>query len=106
MIQNRPAISVLAIGATIVVTLLPAIETSSANSDSMAAIFPPWWGSARAFEAAAGVGDIAGVGKFKTILIVRGESEGLATKLHAAGALLVLGSQLFVGCVQSNGKIK
>jgi hypothetical protein len=105
MFQNRLAISVLAIGATIVVTLLLAIETSSANSDSMAAIFPPWWGSARAFEAAASVGDIAGVGKFQTILIVHGKSDGLATRLHAAGAVIVVSSQLFVACIQSNGKV-
>jgi hypothetical protein len=105
MIQNRLATNML-IGATIVATLLLAIETSSANSDSMAAIFPPWWGSARAFEAAASVGEIAGVGKFQTILIVHGESKALATRLHAAGALIVFSSQLFIACVQSNRKIQ
>jgi hypothetical protein len=104
--RYRLATGVLSLVATIVVTLLLVIETSSENSDSLAAIFPPWWGSARAFEAAASVGDIAGVGKFQTILIVHGNSKRLAAGLHAAGAVVVVGAPLFVACIQPNGKLR
>jgi hypothetical protein len=106
MTQSRPATGAVLIAATIIATLLFAAEVSGSKAQSFAAVFPPWWSSARAFAAAGDVGDIVGVGKFSTVVIVRGNTKGLAMRLHAAGALIVFNAQLLSGCIQSNGELR
>jgi len=86
---------------TILTALCAIIEASRPNRDSVAAIFPPWWKALRAFEVAAAAGDIAAVGRWRTVLILRGESQGLALRLRAAGALIVIASGSFIGCAQT-----
>jgi hypothetical protein len=106
MTQRQPMRAVVVIAATIISTLLFAVELSGSKTESFAAIFPPWWDSTRAFAAAGGVGDIVGVGMFPTVVIVHGNTGGLAMRLHAAGALIVVSAQLFNGCIQSNGGLR
>ncbi len=83
---------VLAVGATILVTLGAAVTAGAAPRDParVAAVFPPWWTSSRAVSAAASVGQIAGAGGAPFILILRGEPGQLEPRARAAGAWLLL----------------
>ncbi|MBX9740717.1 MAG: hypothetical protein K2X62_11615 [Beijerinckiaceae bacterium] len=63
---------------------------SSPAGDSAAAIFPPWWSGAKAFEAAATSGQITRLGAFPFVVVVRSDDPGLASRLRDAGAVLVL----------------
>jgi hypothetical protein len=56
----------------------------------VAAVFPPWWSSARAMGAAATAGEIAGAGAHPSILIVSSGTPGLSRRLHDAGAIVLL----------------
>ncbi len=56
----------------------------------VAAIFPPWWNGARAMDAAASAGEIAGAGAYPSILIVSSHAPGLAARLREAGAIVLL----------------
>jgi hypothetical protein len=56
----------------------------------VAAVFPPWWTGARAIDAAATAGSIAGAGATASILIVSSDAPGLAARLRAAGAMMLL----------------
>ncbi len=56
----------------------------------VAAVFPPWWNSARAMDAAAAAGEIAGAGAHPSILIVSSAAPGLGHRLRAAGAMILL----------------
>lgn len=83
---------------SIVATLLVVLCSSLPHSDKVAAVFPPWWSAARAFDAAAGAGRIVALGRLSSVLIVHGDPAQLAHRLREAGALLVLDSSLSAGC--------
>jgi hypothetical protein len=83
---------ILAVAATILVTLFAAVAAGAAPRDParVAAVFPPWWTPARTASAAASAGRIAGAGGAPFILILRGEPGQLEPRLRAAGAWLLL----------------
>lgn len=83
-------------------TLLIVVISSMPRSDKVAAVFPPWWSAARAFEAAASAGRIVALGRLPSILIVHGDPARLAPDLRDAGALLVFDSSLSAGCRSAN----
>lgn len=83
--------SCIALGAACA-TLVMAMSAAAAPTDAarVAAVFPPWWSSARVMEAAATAGDIAGAGAHSSILIVSSGAPGLAARLRDAGAVVLL----------------
>ncbi len=83
---------ILAVGATILLTLGAAVTAGAAPRDPtrVAAVFPPWWTASRAASAAASAGAIAGAGGAPFILILRGEPDQLGQRARAAGAWLLL----------------
>ncbi len=95
-VKRRSATStlglVLACGAAILATLGATVAAGAAPRDPsrVAAVFPPWWTSARTASAAASAGQIAGAGGAPFILILRGEPDALSPRLRAAGAWLLL----------------
>jgi hypothetical protein len=76
------------------------ILASAAPRDphSAAALFPPWWSSARAFAAAGSVGEIARTGVISSIIVVHSNAPGLADRLRDAGALLIIDPERLVSC--------
>lgn len=57
----------------------------------VAAVFPPWWGLTRAFGAAAAAGgNVLRSGAWPALIVTQSPDPGFATRLHAAGAWLVL----------------
>jgi hypothetical protein len=83
--------SFIALGAACA-TLVMAMSAVAApiGATRVAAIFPPWWNGARAMDAAATAGDIAGAGAHPSILIVSSDAPGLAARLRDAGAMILL----------------
>lgn len=74
--------------ATLVMTL--SAVAAPADADRIAAVFPPWWSNARAAQAAAAAGDLAGAGALPSILIVSSRQPGLSARLRRAGAVAQL----------------
>ena len=72
----------------------------------VAAIFPPWWGVVRAFEAAGQTGgDIVRTGAFPTILVMapsrsNPSQSDLIRHLREAGALLLLNAEALGACAE------
>ena len=65
----------------------------------VAAVFPPWWGAARAFAAAARSNSpVVRLGLFPNIVILPGLTTGASSRLHRAGALLLLNAQALGAC--------
>jgi hypothetical protein len=83
--------SCIALGAACA-TLVMAMSAAAApmGATRVAAVFPPWWTGARAIDAAATAGSIAGAGATASILIVSSDAPGLAARLRAAGAMMLL----------------
>ncbi len=79
-----------------------AVAVGSPTADTIAAMFPPWWSAARAFEAAASTGAIVDVGRVPFLIVVRGDRSTLAARLKAAGALATLNADEFGGCRTNN----
>jgi hypothetical protein len=78
--------ALISFGGILAVVAAPA----SADSQSAAAIFPPWWSPAETFAAAGAAGEVARTGAFSSVLIVHSQAPALADRLRKAGALLVL----------------
>lgn len=68
-----------------------AIQYQPTDSSFATAVFPPWWTSGQAVQAAGSVGDILGVGGFARAVAIRSDTPDLAGRARAAGALVVLG---------------
>lgn len=68
------------------------------GAHQVAAVFPPWWPPARIFAAASMAGEVAGTGALRSVLVVRSDRAALASRLQAAGALLVLAADAPFGC--------
>ena len=77
-----------AVAASLVATAALAYAPRTANG--FAAVFPPWWSTAQAMNAAVSAGDITGVGALPFILILRSDAPGLEARLKRAGALILL----------------
>jgi hypothetical protein len=68
---------------------------------SIAAVFPPWWTSERAFAAAASAGDaVVREGAWSNILVIRPSDDRFAERLHAAGAWLLLNAKALDACLK------
>ena len=67
-----------------------AVEAQPRTPDRLAAVFPPWWSTARVFDAAGEAGNIAGAGGASFVVILRGDPARLAVRAREAGALLLL----------------
>ena len=65
------------------------------GGDAVAAVFPPWWGGARAALAAMPAGPVAGFGGAGFVVLL---PEADPARLRAAGAWLILPAALFGGC--------
>lgn len=70
------------------------------RSESIAAVFPPWWHQARVFEAAAGAGPVLDVGRASFVVVVGFPDEGVVERLRSAGALILVDAAA-VGCAPS-----
>ncbi len=75
-----------------------ALLSTSPKGPAVAAVFPPWWSPARSFAAAAEAGDVARTGAVRSVIVVRSDRAGLADRLRAAGALLILSASGPLGC--------
>jgi len=73
------------------------------RSDSIAAVFPPWWHQGRVFEAASGAGPLLDTGRASFVVIVGFSDPGVAARLRAAGALILVDAAA-VGCAPSEGR--
>lgn len=98
MSSLRNLTSLALIGSTMVGTLTLAAVSVPTRSDAVTAIFPPWWTKARALAAAAGAGDVVGLGHLPTSVVVHGEPAVLTARLRAVGALLVVDLNASSGC--------
>lgn len=95
--RKFPLIICLIIG---VVGLAGSISAAAPNDeDTVAAVFPPWWSASHAFTAASGTGAIVNGGTFPFVVIVQSKDPGLAARLRAAGALLLLSPLGLGGCL-------
>lgn len=84
---------------------LPAVAAAAApepGARDIAAVFPPWWTPGRALSAAASAGQVRAAGSGSHILIVHADAReadgGLAARLRASGAILLLAPQGRSGC--------
>lgn len=73
------------------------IATRPADPGAVAALFPPWWPSARILSAAGTAGRLAAVGRWPAIVVVRGDASVLA-RLKSSGAVLLFDPRAAVGC--------
>ena len=100
----RGSASILATLGAIGVTAVMAVAVGSPPANMIAALFPPWWSAARIFQAAAGTGDIVGVGRVPSMIVVRSDRAALAARLRAAGALATFDANELGGCRSSNAE--
>lgn len=101
--QTGTKIAVVALAILASLFAAAAIEAPASDPSRVAAIFPPWWSGPRAIAAAASVGDIVGVGGAPFVVILHGDSETLARRVRAAGALLTLTSNIAGFCSPRRG---
>jgi hypothetical protein len=74
------------------------IASGPRDDRAIAALFPPWWSPATRFSAAGSAGEIVDAGAFPFILIIQSDRPGLADRLRAAGALLLVNPFGAGGC--------
>lgn len=94
-----------AVAACLAVGLLGVVggvaSATPAEGGPIAALFPPWWPQERAMAAAASAGSLAGAGPGGSIWVVVADRPGLAGRLRAAGAVLLLDPAVWRGCLTS-----
>jgi hypothetical protein len=73
------------------------IAARPADPGMVAAVFPPWWSTARILAAAATAGRLTAVGRWSSVVVVRGD-EYAAARLKSAGALLLIDPRAAIGC--------
>ena len=66
------------------------VEAAPTRSDAIAAVYPPWWSSARVASAAASAGRIVAGGGAPFVVALKSDHPGLAARLRASGAWLLL----------------
>lgn len=75
-----------------------ALAAAPSRADAMAAVYPPWWTSARAVASAATEGRLQAVGS-ANVVVVTSDQPALGRRLRASGALFVIDSRLASLCV-------
>jgi hypothetical protein len=68
------------------------------DPSTAAGIFPIWWSQGRTFDAAARAGAVVGMGAAPFVAIARSEHGDIVSRLHAAGAWLVIDPGLAKAC--------
>ncbi len=82
--------------ALLLVAIAPMLALPSARSgEAVAAVFPPWWGGARAALAATVAGPVAGFGGAGFVVLM---PQADPAALRAAGAWWILPAALLGGC--------
>lgn len=66
------------------------VEAAPTRDDAVVAVFPPWWSSARVVAAAASAGRIVAGGGAPFVVALRSDRPGLAARVRARGAWLLL----------------
>lgn len=93
-------IPILIAAMTLAVAATSATAVPTDPEAGVAAVFPPWWGREDAAAAVAGAdGLIVREGAIPTILVVRPGRPGLAERLRAQGALLIVDPLAARGCL-------
>jgi len=77
-----------------------AVDAQPRTPGYVAAVFPPWWDTARIVGAAGMAGDIAGAGGASFVVILRGDPRTLNQRAQTAGALLLLDPALAGACAR------
>jgi hypothetical protein len=93
----RPWAPAAAVGLA-VLSLSVAVEARPRDPRQAAAVFPPWWGSARTLDAAGRAGAVVAVGALPFIVTVRSAAGPIAPRLRAVGAWLDLDPALAGVC--------
>ena len=79
---------------------LAALESAPASDSDLAAIYAPWIGADGAVVRAASAGGaIVRLGLIGAIVVVHDERPGLAGRLRASGAWLLLDPKFLGGCL-------
>ncbi len=84
--------------ATVLGTLALTLSVAASDSDTVVAVFPPWWTPAAVMAAAVSAGSVIDVGRLPATLLVRGERATLGVRLRAAGALIIVDAGAAGGC--------
>ena len=78
-----------------------------AGAEVVAVAFPPWWSTQQALLAAASANaSIVRVSALPTLLVVRPDSNGGLSRLHEAGAWLMIDPQAIAACFRSDDIVK
>ncbi len=92
-------VPILVAAMTLAVAAASATAVPADPEAGVAAVFPPWWTREAAAVAVAGAdGLIVREGAIPTILVVRPGRPGLAERLRAHGALLIVDPRAASGC--------
>ncbi|MCQ0990640.1 hypothetical protein [Jiella marina] len=93
--------------ATVPAVLAAVPEPQIQRTDSIAAVFPPWWSQRRVIETVADTANLLDVGAWPSVVVVRFSDQDLVTRLRERGALLIIDGD-FAGCLsledQNNGR--
>jgi hypothetical protein len=72
------------------------------GTEIVAVAFPPWWGTERAFRAAASAdAAIVRMTAFPSLLVVRPDRRDGLARLHEAGAWFAINPQAIAACVSN-----
>jgi len=85
------AVSMLSLGVSTTASVRP-------DAATLAAVFPPWWDRAASVQAAMAAGEVVRLGGAPDVVVVRSGAAGLARRLTASGAWLVLDPIVVSGC--------
>lgn len=89
--------------ATVPAVLAAVPEPQIQSTDSIAAVFPPWWSQRRVLETVADTANLLDVGVWPSVVVLRFTDQNLATRLRERGAFLIIDSE-FAGCLSSRDK--
>lgn len=100
---SRWALPVLLGCGTAVAALGLGTQVRASVDAPVAAVFPPWWSASDAVAAAGAVGRIVRLGSVRFVVVVTSEGAvgqfgDIATRLRAAGAVLVVDPLVLGGC--------
>lgn len=68
-------------------------------SGPVAALFPPWWSTARAVIAGAEAGPVIRIGGLGAVVVIAAGDDAARHRLRASGAWLLLDPQRIGGCL-------
>lgn len=89
----RPA-KATAVGLCMVIPVIGAVFAAQAmpggKPDALLAVYPPWWSSERALNAASAVGDVSAGSARGFAFVVQSSGPNLPERLRASGAIIIL----------------